>query len=97
MTGKKRYLITYDLNTEGQDYENVIAAIKSASDGTCCSYWKSSYLIRSSLQTADAVSDKITPYLDSNDTLIVMEVTQNYQGWLSKKGWAYIREHIFAD
>lgn len=30
---KKRYFITYDLNKAGQDYENVIQAIKSASDG----------------------------------------------------------------
>ena len=97
MNGKKRYLITYDLNREGQDYENVITAIKNASDGTWCSYWKSSFLIRSDLQTADDVSKKITPYLDSNDTLIVMEVTKNYQGWLNKKSWDYINNHIFAD
>ncbi len=97
MIGKKRYLITYDLNKEGQDYENVIAAIKSASDGNWCTYWKSSFLIRSDLQTADDVSIKITPYLDSNDALIVMEVTPNYQGWLSKKKWDYIRNHIFSD
>lgn len=40
---KKRYLITYDLNKKGQDYENVIQAIKDASDGTWCTCWKSSF------------------------------------------------------
>ena len=74
---KKRYFITYDLNKAGQDYENVIQAIKSASDGAWCTYWKSSYLIRSNYQSAQEVSDKITKYLDSNDSLLVIEVINN--------------------
>ena len=49
---KKRYFITYDLNKAGQDYENVIQAIKSARDGAWCTYWKSSYLIRYNYQSA---------------------------------------------
>lgn len=74
------YMITYDLNKQGQDYENVIQAIKDASTGVWCSYWKSSFLIKSNLKTADEVSNKITPYLDSNDKLLVIEVKEHYQG-----------------
>ena len=94
---KYRYLITYDLNSEGQDYQNVIDAIKQASDGVWCSYWKSSFLIRSNYATAQQVTDCITPHLDTNDRLIVMEVKQNYQGWLSKDQWNYINQQIFSD
>lgn len=94
---KFRYLITYDLNSKGQDYENVINAIKQASDGNWCTYWKSSFLIRSNYATANQVADCITPHLDKNDRLIVMEVNSNYQGWLSKENWEYIRNHIFSD
>lgn len=94
---KKRYFITYDLNKTGKDYEDVIQAIKDASDGAWCSYWKSSYLIRSNYQTADEVSNKITKYLDSNDTLLVIEVINNKQGWLNKDAWKYISETIFSD
>ena len=61
----------------GQDYENVIQAIKSVSDGAWCTYWKSSHLIRSNYQSAQEVSDKITKYLDSNDSLLVIEVINN--------------------
>ena len=89
------YMITYDLNSEGQNYEKVIQSIKDASTGVWCSYWKSSYLIKSNL-TAQQVSDKITPHLDPNDRLIVIEVINNYQGWLSEKQWKYIRENIFG-
>lgn len=87
--------ITYDLNSEGQKYEDVIKAIKEASTGAWCTYWKSSYLIKTNL-TVQQVSSRITPHLDSNDSLIVIEVKQNYQGWLTKKQWKYINENIFS-
>ena len=89
------YMITYDLNSKGQNYEDVIQSIKDASTGAWCSYWKSSYLIKSN-RTVQQVSDKITPHLDSNDRLIVIETKANYQGWLSEKQWKYIRENIFG-
>lgn len=89
------YMITYDLNGEGQNYEKVIQAIKDASTGTWCSYWKSSYLIKSNL-SVQQVSDMITPYLDANDRLIAIEVKNNYQGWLTKEQWKFIRENIFS-
>lgn len=89
------YMITYDLNSEGQNYEKVIQSIKDASTGAWCSYWKSSYLIKSYL-TAQQVSDRITPHLDANDRLIVIEVKKNYQGWMTAEQWKYIRETIFS-
>ena len=88
------YLITYDLNSTGQKYEEVIQTIKDAATAYC-SYWKSSYLIKSSL-TANQIVDKIKPHLDNNDKLIVVEAkTSNYQGWLSKEQWKFINENIF--
>lgn len=89
------YMITYDLNNTGKKYNEVIQAIKDASTGAWCTYWKSAYLIKSYL-TANQVSDKITPHLDKDDRLIVIEVKNNYQGWLSESEWKYIRENIFS-
>lgn len=88
------YMITYDLNSTGQKYDEVINAIKESSTGAWCSYWKSSYLIKSDL-TVQEVSDKITKYVDKNDRLIVIEVKNNYQGWLTEKQWQYIKDNIF--
>ena len=90
------YMVTYDLNKEGQNYEDVIQAIKDASTGVWCSYWKSSYLIKSNLTSADKVAEIIHPHLDSNDSLLVIEVKNNKQGWLSKKQWDYINNSIFG-
>lgn len=89
------YMITYDLNSQGQNYDDVIKAIKDSSR-SWCSYWKSSYLIKSDL-SSNQISDKISPHLDSNDRLIIVECANNgnYQGWLSKKQWEFIKENIF--
>lgn len=90
------YLITYDLNKEGQKYEEVIQAIKDASTGAWISAWKSSYLIKSNYSTATEVSNLITPHLDDNDRLLVIEVKNNKQGWLEKSDWDYINNSIFG-
>ena len=89
------YMITYDLKKPGQNYEKVIKAIKSASTGVWCTYWESSYLIKSQL-SVQQICDMITPHLDPNDCLFVVECKFNYQGWLSKDQWKYINENIFG-
>lgn len=89
------YFITYDLNKAGKNYDGVYKAIKSAGDLAWCHFWESSWLIRSSLQSANDVFAKIKPHLDSDDTCFVVEVKNNRQGWLSKKQWDYINKNIF--
>lgn len=88
------YLITYDLNTTGKDYEGVYQAIKDASVNWC-RYWDSSWLIKSELESADAVFKKIKPHLDDNDRCFVVEVKNNTQGWLTEKQWEFINSSIF--
>lgn len=89
------YFITYDLNSTGQKYDEVIKAIKDSSTGAWCTFWKSSYLIKSNL-TVQQVNNNIKPHLDSNDRLIVIEVKNNYSGWLTEEQWDYIKENIFG-
>jgi hypothetical protein len=85
------YMITYDLNSTGQRYSELISAIKGASNGRWCTYWKSSYLIQSPLSPSQ-IADRLKPYLDSNDRLIVIEVKRNYEGWLTDDEWSYIND-----
>lgn len=90
------YLVTYDLNKPGKNYEGVYQAIKSASTGVWCHYLESAWLIKSSLSTAASVLSLIRPHLDNNDRCMVLEVTDNSQGYFSQNEWQYIRTHIFA-
>ena len=89
-------MITYDLNSPGQNYEDVTKTIKDCSTGVWCNYWKSAYLIQTK-KTVQQITDAIEPFLDKNDRLIIIEVKRNYQGWLSKDQWAYIRDMFDTD
>lgn len=87
------YMITYDLNSAGQRYEEVIKAIKNSSI-SWCSYWKSSYLIKSNL-SSNQIFDRIKPNIDSNDKVFIVEVNpSNYHGWLTQKEWDFIKTKI---
>lgn len=85
------YIITYDLNSTGQRYNELISAIKKASNGCWCTFWKSSYLIQSPLSPSQ-IADRLKPYLDSNDRLLVIEVKRNYEGWLTDDERSYIND-----
>ena len=85
------YMITYDLNSAGQRYNELISAIKKASNGCWCTFWKSSYLIQSPLSPSQ-ITDRLKPYLDSNDRLLVIEVKRNYRGWLADDERSYIND-----
>lgn len=89
------YFITYDLNKAGKDYDGVYQAIKDAAT-YWCHYWDSSWLIKSDLQSADAVFNKIKPHLDKDDRCLVVEVKNNKQGWLSQEQWNFINSNIFG-
>lgn len=84
------YLITYDLNAQGQNYESVIKTIKECSV-TWYSAWRSSYLIKSNM-TSKQINDRISQYLDGNDTLLVIEVADNYNGRLIETDWDNVKQ-----
>ncbi|CCO12722.2 putative uncharacterized protein [Carnobacterium maltaromaticum LMA28] len=91
----KPFMLTYDLNSPGQSYDDVIKTIKEdISTGAWCSYWKSSYLLRSNL-TTDQILDKLKPFLDQGDKFFITEIVDNKQGWLETDQWKYINENIF--
>lgn len=88
------YMISYDLNKAGKNYDGVIQGIKAAAV-TYCHYWDSTWLIKSNCLSADSVFAYIKPYLDDDDRVIVVEVKNNKQGWLTEEQWDVINENIF--
>lgn len=66
----KSYLIGYDLNKPGQDYETLFDAIKKQANG----YWHhldSTWIIKSS-STAVAIRDALKAHIDDTDELLVV-------------------------
>lgn len=72
-------LIGYDLNKRGQDYTSLIEKIKSLTEG----WWHcldSTWFIKSSL-TPVQIRDVLRSYVDSNDELLVMDVSGDAAAW----------------
>ncbi|MEJ6080907.1 CRISPR-associated protein Cas2 [Vibrio sp. 1-Bac 57] len=70
--------ISYDLNSPGQDYQVVIDEIKSL--GSWAKVQKSHWYVNSSF-TASQALEKVWAKMDSNDSLIVVDATNNNASW----------------
>ncbi len=66
------YFISYDLNNPGQNYDNLIEAIKKY--GTYCKMNKSDWIICTN-DDVTTIRNNLKKYLDSNDRLFVGKLT----------------------
>lgn len=70
----KTFLIGYDLNKTGQDYSDLIKAIKDLADG----WWHhldSTWIIRSNTASTGVIREYLKQHIDGNDELIVIDIT----------------------
>ena len=86
------YLIGYDLNKQDKDYEGLYEAIKSY--GTWWHHLDSTWMIDTK-HDVDSIFKKLKPHIDDNDYLLIIQVKDNYSGWLPKKAWEWLRERQF--
>ena len=70
--------VSYDLNAPNKDYERVFEAIKSL--GSWAKVHKSVWYVNS-LYSAEQANKKIRMAMDSNDSLIVIDVSNNTAAW----------------
>lgn len=85
----KNYLISYDLNSPGQKYQDVCAAIEKASTGVWCRPLESVYIIQSN-KSAEDIYRNIAKSIDRNDLLLVIEVQGNYYWQLEQSVSDYL-------
>lgn len=71
------FIIDYDLNSPGKNYDALIAAIQKYRYKKIC---KSSWAI-ASLSNAAQIRDILLPYLDTNDRLFVAKVESDWAAW----------------
>lgn len=72
--------ISYDLNQPGQNYETVIAKIKTL--GSWAKIHKSYWYIKSSF-TAKEAAEAIWSVMDASDTVYVVDATNNHAWWFN--------------
>lgn len=73
-------MISYDLHKPGQDYNELISAIENYKAYTKIN--KSDWLIYTT-DSCTQIRDNLKKYIDSNDTLFVVELSENPGWWAS--------------
>lgn len=87
------YLIGYDLNRPGQDYTDLIEAIKGLS-GTWWHHLDSTWIVKHD-GPATAIRDALTPLIDANDELVVVKLSGEgaWRGF-APKGSAWLKTNL---
>ncbi|HNP66281.1 MAG TPA: hypothetical protein PKH16_00115 [Aequorivita sp.] len=87
------YLITYDLNKGGQDYQtlyNLLEKYEYIRDPGLDSVW-----FISTSQSANQLSNNIQSVLDKNDRHVVTRMNAGeHQGWLNEDVWKWITDRL---
>ena len=88
----RNLFISYDLYSPGQNYEDVIAAIKKL--GNWAKVQKSFWYVNSNFTPSQAV-DAVWAVMDKNDSIIVVDTTSNSASWkgISDEVAKFIRDH----
>lgn len=84
------YLVTYDISRATGDYENLYTAIKTICNGDYQHPLESVWLINTSLSVSE-VYNRIRPYMQDKDYLLITKMTNVYYGWLSKSVWEWLK------
>jgi hypothetical protein len=83
------YLITYDLNKSGQNYDGLYDAIKKI--GKWWHYLDSTWLVETNM-TSGQISEILLKEIDKNDRLLIIRVAADHAGWLTQKAWDWLND-----
>lgn len=87
----KVYLVSYDLNSPGQNYTSLRDELKKSTDWW--HYLDSTWLIYT-WESANQVWNRIHSEIDKNDRVLIIEVKNNMQGWLTQDAWDWIHKYV---
>lgn len=85
------FVVSYDLNNPGQNYDDLYKAIRSI--GSWWHYLDSTWLVSTNL-TAKNIYDRLSPHLDSNDRILIIEAGKNWHARINDQAYQWIRLHL---
>lgn len=86
------YVIGYDLNDPGQDYDNLFDAIKDY--GTWWHHLDSTWIIKTT-DSASEIRDNLKQYKDSNDELLVAKLSGAWaSAGIDSDGTDWLYDHL---
>lgn len=86
-------LVGYDLNSTGQDYADLIAAVKAL--GSWWHHLDSTWIVKTAL-SAKEVRDLLKPKIDKNDELLVINITADEAAWagFNDNGSKWLKDNL---
>jgi hypothetical protein len=89
------YSVPYDLNRQGQNYSALYDELRRT--GTWWHRLDSKWLIVTT-ETASQLANRLRAVIDSNDSLLVIEVRNRAgnlaAGWLDQEAWNWITNNV---
>lgn len=82
-------LITYQFLDKAPDAQGLETAIKSY--GTWWHHLNKVWLIETKESCAE-VYNKLTPFFNEEDRLLVVQIGADYAGWLNKEAWVWLQD-----
>src|SRR5947208_3217570 len=89
--GPKVYCVSYELRVAGKNYEPLYNELKKST--RWWHYLQSTWLIQTD-ETAVQVWQRLVAHVDQQDSVLLIEVRNNAQGWLPKDAWDWIRDNV---
>lgn len=91
----KVYLIAYDIARTSKSIYNLHKTIKDCSyEDNWVQCFNNLWIIKSEYDIGK-IYESIKEVLNNNDCFIVVEITQNCDGWLETNLWDYLNNNIF--
>ena len=82
-------LISYDLSKPGQDYSSLYEEIKKAK--SWWHYLDSTWIVSTDLGP-ERWQSRLCKHMDDDDFLLVIEICNNYNGWLPDRAWKWLNK-----
>jgi hypothetical protein len=87
----KAFAIIYDLKTPNRDYSGLFEELKKSPKWW--HYLESTWLIQTS-ENPTQIWNRIVKHINNNDRVLIIEVRNNIQGWLSQDAWDWINQNV---
>jgi hypothetical protein len=86
-------LVTYEFKTPNKEYGPFYEAVKKNSEG----WWH--YIdhvwIVNTTMSADQFAKALYPHITKSDSLLVVRLRREHQGWLPEEAWKWLNEREY--
>jgi len=83
----KLFVVTHELRVKNKDYSGFYTELQNTK------FWwhhlESTWLLYTN-ETAEDIFNRLAPYIDNQDYILIIEAGRDRYGWLPKKAWEWI-------